>query len=476
MTSDLAITNALALTMGDGRLGIVDDATIAVEGGVLTYVGSADEFDGDPARTIDGSGRVVLPGLVNVHAHTGLTLLRGGAQDVPEIEWMNRALGPLSEAMTAEDEIAGARLGVLEALRSGVTTVGEYAADVADLVDAVSDPMGIRVVATETINAVDDAAADLGPDEPYPLDEEQGWAGLERNEDLFDTYDDHERVSCLYGPQALDMVPPELLETIRDRAVEHDRGIHMHVAQGEREHRQIQARYGADETTVSVLDDLGIVSERLLAVHLHNATPAEREHLADAGVRMAANPSSIAAIDGITPPIAEYREYGGVAGIGTDQAPGPGGHDFLRELRTTALLAKTKQTDPTAFPAWEALRVATIEGAKTLGIDDRVGSLEAGKRADLVVLDLDHPSTAPVVSEPLQTAVPNLIYGANAGLVDTVVVDGEVVLENGAVTTVDEGAVLESANERAAVVFDRAGDAWRAADSELVGRVEDGWL
>ncbi|ADD05634.1 metal dependent hydrolase family protein [Natrialba magadii ATCC 43099] len=476
MTSDLAITNTLALTMGDGRLGIVDDATIALKDGDLTYVGPANEFDGNPARTIDGTGRVVLPGLVNVHAHTGLTLLRGGAQDVPEIEWMNRALGPLSEAMTTDDEIAGARLGVLEALRSGVTTVGEYAADVSDLVDAVYDPMGVRVVAAETINAVDDAAADLGPDEPYPLDEEQGWAGLERNEDLFDTYADHDRVSCLYGPQALDMVPPELLEEIRDRAVEHDRDIHMHVAQGEREHRQIQARYGADETTVSVLDDLGIVSERLLAAHLHNATPAEREHLADAGVRMAANPSSIAAIDGITPPIAEYREYGGVAGIGTDQAPGPGGHDFLRELRTTALLAKTKRTDPTAFPAWEALRVATIEGAKTLGIDDRVGSLEAGKRADLVVLDLDHPSTAPVVSEPLQTAVPNLIYGANAGLVDTVVVEGEVVLENGMVTTVDEEAVLESANERAAAVFDRAGDAWRAADSELVGRVADGWL
>lgn len=473
---DLAITNTLALTMRDDRLGMLEDATVAVDGGEIAFVGPADEFSGDAERTVDGDGLVTMPGLVNVHAHTGLTLLRGGAQDVPEIEWMNRALGPLSAEMEPADHVAGARLGVLEALRSGVTTVGEYARDVQRLVEEAYEPTGVRVVATETINAVGGPTDDLGPDEPYPLDEAQGRSALERNEDLFDAYADHERVSCLYGPQALDMVPSGLLEKIRDRAAERDRGIHMHVAQGGREQRQIEARYGADETTVSVLEDLGLVSDRLLAAHLHGATRDERAHLADAGVRMAANPSSIAAIDGVTPPIAEYRDHGGVAGIGTDQAPGPGGHDFLRELRTTALLAKTKRTDPTAFPAWEALRVGTIEGARALGIDDRVGSLETGKRADIVLLDLEGPSTAPVVSEPLHTAVPNVVYGANAGVVDTVLVDGEVLLEDDAVRTVDEREILETANERATDVFARAAEAWRDADSELVDRVEDGWL
>ncbi|SDR27144.1 amidohydrolase family protein [Natronobacterium texcoconense] len=473
---DLAITDTLALTMADDRLGILEDATIAIEDGEIAFVGPANEFEGDADRTIDGSGRVTMPGLVNVHAHTDLTLLRGGAQDVPEIEWMNRALGPLSEAMEHEDRIAGARLGVLEALRSGVTTVGEYTQDARRIVDAAHDPLGARVVAAETINAVDDAAADLGPDDPYPLDETQGRAGLERNEDLFDAYVDHDRVSCLYGPQALDMVPPELLEEIRDRAEDRDRGIHMHVAQGEREQRQIEARYGEDETTVSVLEDLGLVSDRLLAAHLHGATQEERRRLAEAGVRMAANPSSIAAIDGITPPIVDYRNRGGVAGIGTDQAPGPGGHDFLRELRTMALLAKTKRTDPTAFPAWAALRVGTIEGARTLGIVDRVGSLEEGKRADLVVCDLEHPSVAPTVSEPLHTAVPNLVYGGSGSVVETVVVDGEVVLEDGRLQTADEDEILETATERATVVFERASDDWQSADSVLVDRAENGWL
>jgi 5-methylthioadenosine/S-adenosylhomocysteine deaminase len=473
---DLAITNTLALTMRGDRLGIIEDATIAAEDGNIAFVGPSDEFEGQPERTIDGDGLVATPGLVNVHAHTGLTLLRGGAQDVPEIEWMKRALGPLSAAMEPDDHVAGARLGVLEALRSGVTTVGEYAHDVERLVDDVYEPLGVRTVATETINAVDGPTDDLGPDEPYPLSEKQGWRGLERNEALFDACSDRERVSALYGPQALDMVPKDVLAEIRDRATERDRGIHMHVAQGQREQRQIEARYGTNETTVRVLEDLNLVTERLLGAHLHGATVEERRRLAAAGVRMAANPCSIAAIDGITPPIVEYRESGGVAGVGTDQAPGPGGHDFLRELRTTALLAKTKRTDPTAFPAWEALRVATIEGARALGIDDQVGLLEAGKRADLVLFDLDHPSTAPVVTEPLRTAVPNLVYGANGGVVDTVLIEGEVVFEDGELQTADERAILDGANERAADVFDRAGDAWRDADSELVEAVADGWL
>ncbi|WP_049928887.1 amidohydrolase family protein [Halopiger goleimassiliensis] len=473
---DVAITETLAVTMADDRLGILEDATVAAEDGEIAFVGPSSAFDGDPDRTIDGSGRVTMPGLVNVHAHTDLTLLRGGAQDVPEIEWMNRALGPLSEALHPADRIAGARLGVLEALRSGVTTIGEYAGDVSRLVEEVYDPMGVRVVAAETINAVADDGTDGGPDDPYTFDPDRGWAALERNESLFDEYGDHDRVSCLYGPQALDMVPPELLEAIRDRASEHDRGIHMHVAQGDRERRQIEARYGDGETTVSVLEDLGLVCERLLAAHLHGATASERERLADAGVRMAANPSSIAAIDGVTPPIVEYRDHGGIAGLGTDQAPGSGGHDFLRELRTAALLAKTDRTDPTAFPAWTALRVATIDGARALGVADRVGSLEEGKRADVVVYDLDHPSTAPTVTDPLRTAVPNLVYGANTGLVEHVLVDGEVVVDGGEIRTADESAILEAANDRAATIFDRAADEWWAADSTLVDRVADGWL
>ncbi len=473
---DCAIVDTLALTMRGQRLGIVEDATVGVRDGRIAYVGPAEAFDGDPDRVIDGSDRLTLPGFVNVHAHTSHTLVRGGAQDVPEIEWMNRALAPLASATTDADRRAGARLAALEALRSGVTTVGEFAEDVADLVEAALLPAGLRVAATETINAVAAEGTDRDPDEPYPLDADAADAGLARAEALFDEYDDHDRVHPLYGPQALDMVPADLLETVHDRVTERDGRLHVHVAQGERERRQIEARYGSDATTVGVLEDLGVADDRLLATHLHGATPEERRRLADRGVAMAGCPSSIAGIDGETPPIAEYRAADGVVGIGTDQAPGAGGHDFLRELRTAATLAKTEHGDPTALPAPAVLRIGTIGGARALGIDDRVGSIAVGKRADLVTVDCTHPAIAPTVSEPLHTAVPNLVYGASGGLVDHVLVDGEVVVDEGEVRTLDVDAVVDDARSRAARIFDAATDEWRAADSDLVGAVEDGWL
>ncbi len=449
---------------------------MAVRDGEIVYVGPSEEFDGDPDREIDGSDRLTLPGFVNVHAHTSHTLVRGGAQDVPEIQWMNRALSPLAAATTPEDRLAGARLAAVEAVRSGVTTVGEYAEDVDELVEEALLPAGLRVAATETINAVAAAGTDREPDDPYPLDDDAAEAGLARAEALFDEYADHDRVHPLYGPQALDMVPPDLLETVHERAVERDRTLHVHVAQGDRERRQVEARYGADATTVGVLEDLGVADDHLLATHLHGATSAARRRLAERGVRMAGCPSSIAGIDGETPPIAEYRGAGGVVGVGTDQAPGAGGHDFLRELRTAAILSKTAESDPTALPAPAVLRIGTVGGARALGIDDLVGTIEAGKRADLVTVDLTHPSVAPTVTEPLHTAIPNLVYGAGGGLVDHVLVDGAVVVEDGTVTTLDADAVVAEARERADRIFDDAAEEWRRADSELVGAVEDGWL
>ena len=469
---DTAITGTLALTMRDGRIDPIVDATVAFDDGEITAVGPSADVQGDADRVIDGTNTVTTPGLVNVHAHTGLTLLRGGAQDVPEIEWMNRALGPLAERTTRTDHVAGSRLGVLEMVLSGVTTVGEFAANVERLIEAVYDPTGVRVVPAETINAVAAEKDSLGSDEPYPLDPALARDSLERNERLFDRYADHARVTPMYGPQALDMVPAATLEEIRDRADAADRSIHMHVSQGERERRQIEARFGTGESTVGVLEELGLVSDRLLGAHLHDATAAERSRLAAAGVRMAANPSSIAAIDGITPPIVEYRDHGGVVGIGTDQAPGPGGHDFLRELRTACLLAKTDAADPTAFPAWEALCVATIDGARALGIDDRVGTLEPGKRADVAVFDLEHPSIAPVVTDPLHTAVPNLIYGANGGLAQYVFVDGRPIVADGELVTADADEIVADAQRRAERTFAEAADDWREAGSELAIRAE----
>jgi len=473
---DLAIEGTLLLTMRGDGLGIVDDGAVGVRDGGIAYVGPTADLDADAATVVDGDGCVTMPGLVNAHAHTRHTLVRGGAQDVPEIEWMNDALGPLLAGMTDADEACGSRLGVLEAVRSGATTVCEYAARVGDLVEEVYRPLGVRVVATETINEVAEDRSGADPDEPYPFDRAKGEAALDRAEALFEAYGDEPLVSPAYGPQALDMVSLELLKEIDARSEREGRSVHMHIAQGGREQRQIEARYGADATTVGVLAGEGLLSERLIGAHLHGATPGERERLAEAGVAMTANPSSIAGIDGITPPMVEYLEHGGVVGIGTDQAPGPGGHNVPRELRTASMLSKTARTDPTALPAWEALRLATVGGARALGIDDRVGTLAEGKRADVTVVDLETTGLAPTVREPFHTAVPNLVYAATGGEVRDVFVDGEPIVRAGAFVDADPEAAIGEANERAERVFAEAADGWRAAGSELIDAVEDGRL
>jgi 5-methylthioadenosine/S-adenosylhomocysteine deaminase len=472
---DTAIVDTLLLTMRGDQLGIVDDGAVGIADGEITYVGPSDGIDETAAdEVVDGDGCATLPGFVNAHTHMRHTLLRGGAQDVPEIEWMNRALGPLNGHVDDEDAVVGARLGAMETIRSGATTVCEYGTDVETLVESVYEPLGVRTVATETINEVPDDRSDLGPRDLYPFDREQGDAALSRAESLFDRYADDPLVTPMYGPQALDMVSLDLLHDIFDRCEEHDRDVHMHVAQGEREQLQIAVRYGS--STVDVLDDEGLLSERLLAAHLHGASESERRRLASAGVRMVGCPSSICAIDGIVPPIAEYRDHGGVVAVGTDQAPGPGGHNVLREVRTASMLSKADAADPTALPAWQALRLATVDGARALGVGDAVGSLEEGKRADVITVSLDTLGLAPTVADPFHTVVPNLVYASTGAEVRDVFVDGEAVVRDGAFTAIDEDAVVAEANDHAERVFAAATDDWRDADSALVRRADEGWL
>ena len=480
---DTLVTDTLLVTMdpgvpgATGDLGIVDNGAVGWTDGKITHVGpTANVETTDADRIINGDGCLTLPGLVNAHVHGRHSLLRGAAQDVPEIEWMTRALGPISDHMTAEDGIVGAKLTAIEALLSGTTTLGEYASEVAELVSQVYQPLGLRVSATETINAVPDDRSDIAPDETYPFDRDAAEESITRAETLFKRFDDDPVVQPAYGPQALDMIPLDLLESITEQARTHDRTVHMHIAQGDRERRQIAARYGTGSTTVGVLDDEGLLGDHLLAAHLHGATPEERERLAETGVRMVGCPSSITAIDGVVPPIVEYHDHGGTVGLGTDQAPGPGGHNALREARTAAMLAKADRGDPTALDAPGAVELATIRGARALGIANSVGSLSPGKRADVVICDMEHASVAPTVQTPFHTAIPNLVYGASGNEVRDVFIDGVQRVSDGSIVGLDVNDVVDDANKRAKRVFADAEADWRAAESSLVTAVDNGRL
>jgi 5-methylthioadenosine/S-adenosylhomocysteine deaminase len=474
----LAIVNAWILTLSKNRLGIIKDGAIQIEGDRIAFIGATEDMNiNEIDMVIDGKNHIVMPGMVNSHVHTSLNLLRGAAQDLPEIEWMNKGIGPFSKHLAPEDLILGSKLGVLEAVKTGTTTFSEYTRDVERLVEQVYLPIGARVVATETINEIAQVnKAALKPSDLYEFDREKGQQALSKNDALFDKFKDNPLVSCLYGPQALDMVSLDTLGIVKEKAISRNSKIHMHVAQGERERMQITGRFGKDASTVKVLDDHGFLDENLIAVHCHDTSEQERELMVSKNVKMIGCPSSISIIDGIIPPVFHYFSLGGKVGIGTDQAPGPGNHNLFREMRTLSLLTKTQFRDPTAFPSWQMLFLTTIFGAEVLGLEEKIGTLEIGKKADIITFDLNNLFLTPIVSNPFHNFIPNLVHSATGTEVDNVIINGKLILHDRKFTSVDEQQIIEKANKRAEEIFAKASEDWKAAGSQMVKDAENGLI
>ena len=474
---DLAIKNSWILTFQGDNLGIIDDGAIGISDSEIDFVGPSSKLiEKNYEKIIDGKNHLTMPGLVNAHIHTGMTILRGGAQDVPEIEWMNKAIGPIAKHMKYEDILCGSKLGVIEGLRSGTTTFAEYTSDVSNLVNDVYLPFKTRVVATETINEVNRDRAHLKPTDLYEFDKSKGEKSYQKANELFKKYSNEELVECMFGPQALDMISLELLMIIKEKSVEKGIPFHMHVAQGGRERIQIQSRYGKQTSTIKVLNQYNLLDEFLLGAHCHDSTINERELMVKKRCKMVGCPSSISMIDGIVPPIADFVSFGGTVGIGSDQAPGPGLHNMFTEMRTISILSKIIRRDPTILPAWEVLQIATKGGAKILGLEKKIGSLEVGKKADIITIDLNKPNLTPTVSQPIRNFIPNIVYSASGSEVDNVIINGNLIISENRFILIDENEIIKEANTRAKNVFESAEEDWRKAGSELVKKVDKGFL
>lgn len=466
----ISITDATVWTGSADQPGLFTKRTISIADGRITAIEPTTPGDEEADIHIDGSSLLVTPGLIDAHAHTGHRLSVGFAQDVPELQWMDQALGPMARATSHEDRLIASKLAVLESIRSGVTTICEYGTEVTSILEAVHLPAGMRAVGVETINEI----VDRPEDGPYELDRSASESARNRTATLFDTAEEHERLTAMYGPQALDMVTPTTMDEIIEQARKEDAKVHIHLAQGGRERRQLQDRYGVD-SAVSLLQERDWLDECFVGAHLHGATPQQRRSLAAAGASMVGCPSSIGAIDGIIPPIAEYREFGGTVAIGTDQAPGgAGGHHLLSELRQAWLFAKVEHGDPTAMSVWEVLSLGTIGGANALGVADEVGTLEAGKRADLACFDLDSLSLTPTSAEVAATPLTALISSGGRTTATHVIVGGEFIRRDGEFVTLDADTIYSQAREHASELQERGAPDWFEAGSALVDAVESG--
>jgi 5-methylthioadenosine/S-adenosylhomocysteine deaminase len=456
---DLLISAAHALTLEGPGVGYLAEVGVAIDRSRIVALGPRRDVFGaySAERSIDGSHHVMLPGFIDAHMHTAMCLLRGLAQDTSY--WMMHGLGPFSPHLTPAAMEAGTRLAVLEAVKAGTTTFGDFGWSM-DSVCRFFEGAGVRGAVAVTIREAEQRI--YAPGELYTFDANLGRRQFDENVRLFDRWHNagNGRLRVFFGPQGADFLSRDLLLEVHAAAHTRNTRVHMHVAQGDRETAQVMQRYA--KRSIAYLDELGVLDDRLLAVHLTEASDEEARLVAQRGASMALCSGSIGIIDGIVPPAAAVQSAGGNVALGSDQAPGNNNHNIFNEMKLTALFNKIRAGDPEVMPAWRVLRMATIEGAAALGWADEIGSLREGKRADLSLVDVRRPTLAPVHTRPMRNLVPNLVYAARGDEVSTVVIDGRVVVSEGRLVTVSEDEIVSEAQHLAEAIGPQAeAEFWR---------------
>ncbi|MCR4724232.1 MAG: amidohydrolase family protein [Clostridia bacterium] len=391
------------------------------------------EYQAD--EVLDLKDHVIFPGLIDAHMHTLDNVLRGLAQD--SNNWMMLALQPFVNAATPEDKVKGSRVAIIEAIKAGTTCLGDYNVEVDSCAEFITK-IGARGNLAPMFRAAKRKV--YYPGELYEFDDEMGEREMNENIACFERWHNKGNIRILFGPQGADFMSPEMLLKAQKAVKERHTKMHLHVQQGDRETYQIVQRYGKRPT--QFLQELGILDKDLIAVHLTDCNDDETRIIAKSGAGMVVNPASIGIIDGIVCPSVVFQEAGGNCGLGSDQAPGNNCHNIIHEMKNVCLFNKIKYGDPEIMPAWKALRMATIEGARAVGLDDIVGSLEPGKHADFIAIDLHCPSMQPVYTYPMRNIVPNLVYSARGHEVALSVVDGVVIMKDQKLTRVDEEECL----------------------------------
>jgi 5-methylthioadenosine/S-adenosylhomocysteine deaminase len=278
----------------------------------------------------------------------------------------------------------------------------------------------------------------------------------------------------MLGPHGPDMMSVELLLEMKRLAEVYDTKLHMHVAQGDREIDQMEKRYG--KRSIPFLHEIGYINERLLAVHLTEATNEETELVAKLGASMINCSGSIGIIDGIVPPILEFLEANGTAALVSDQAPGNNCNNMFNEMKIVSILNKVKTRNPATFTAAKALRLATIESAKAIGLDHEIGSLSEGKKADLLIIDLEVPSMSPIITSPIRNIVPNLVYSASGSELESVMIDGKFIMKNRTILTVDEKQAIQELQKSAEQISKKVEENVKSLKSPLLSMMEKGEL
>ena len=429
---DLVVSPRLLLPVAP-RNDALEGMSVAVGGGVIVELGSRHEVlaRNPGARHLELGNQALMPGLVNAHGHLAMALLRGLGESESLDDWLNNTIWPLEARWMDEDFVRdGTRLAVAEMVATGTTTASDmyYFPETAAL---ACRGAGFRLQATFPLIEIPNA---------YSADFDEC---LSKGLALHDRFRGDDLVTTCFGPHSAYTVDPARLRRVAVLADEIDADVHIHLHETEDEVAGALRSQGG--TWIRVLDEVGLLTERLQAVHMTAVSDAEIDLVSERGVRIVHCPHSNMKLASGICPVTKFLASGATVGLGTDGAASNNALDMFAEARLAALLAKSANGDPTVLPAADIIAMATLGGARTIGLGDRIGSIEVGKRADLVAIDLDHPTMQPV-NDPHAA----LVHADAGARVTHTFIDGQCVYENGAWNTLDIDEVLA-----------RAG-AWRA--------------
>ncbi len=419
----ILLKNILA-AVPEGNTDVIKETNIYIEGSRIVAIGTQPEgFQAD--KVIDGKDRLAIPGLINCHTHSYMSFMRNVADDLSFMDWLFGTIDPIEQQMTDEDTYWGACLAIIEMMKSGTTCFNDMQMNIHQTTRAVKESGMRAVISRGLVGSGNNEAGQMRLAQAY---EER------------DAFRDCDRLSFMLGPHAPYTCDDGFMRIVSEEAKKNNMRIHVHLSESESEISQIQEKYGC--TPIEMADKNGLFDVPAIAAHCVQITESDIEILKKKRVSVVTNPASNMKLGNGFAPVPALLEAGVNVCLGTDGAASNNSLNMFHEMSLLALIHKGVRRTPQCISAKENFRIATINGAKALGLEKETGSLEAGKKADIAILNLNTPSLT-----PRNNLLAGLSYSANGSEVETVIIDGKITMEDRKVLTLDEELVYRKVNE-----------------------------
>ncbi len=414
---DLVLKNGLVIPVTSEP----KKADIVIENGEIIEINESKEKEYE-GKELDLKNKAILPGLINTHTHASMSLLRGVADDLNLKNWLKK-LRPLESEMNREDIYSGALLSCLEMVKNGITHFSDMYFYMDEVAEAAKE-IGMRADLGYGMVTIDKDQEGIDKELEKGLD----FFRKNRNSDLIDTF---------IAPHSVSTCSREFLERISEIK---NAKIQMHVAETEEEYKECKNKY--NKTVFELLDEVNLLKHDFLASHCVHVKEKDLILMKENDIKVSHNPNSNMKLASGVAPIQEMLNRGIDVSLGTDGAASNNSLDLFQEMKNASLLQKIKNKDASAVKAKEILEMATINGAKALGKDHQLGSIEEGKKADLVTINLNNPSI-----NPKNNLISNIVYSGNNGLVDSVIVNGELIVHNKKLQKINGSEIIKKAKK-----------------------------